>query len=152
MHQVGAPGGAGALVMELPIIPPGTQEYTCSVSCAGGCCRDYSLPLDVPRTDRDFDDIRWYLMHGDTHVYKHEGGWYLLVQRRCKYLRPDNLCGNYEARPAICREYDPTTCEYTGAVKYEAYFRDDIELEAWLAERKARAAKRKAGVGARKRA
>lgn len=148
-HLAGAPAGhvqgkpeAAALVMELPIFSPGTQAYTCAVSCAAGCCKYYSLPLERPTTDRDFDDIRWYLMHEDSHVYKHEGAWYLLVLRRCKYLRPDNLCGNYDHRPEICREYDPTDCEFTGEVDYELYFRNDHELEAWLIARKA-ARKRK---------
>ena len=127
-------------MLELPIIAPGTQAYTCSVSCAGGCCKYYSLPLETPRSDRDFDDMRWYLMHGDTHVYKYEGDWYLLVQRECRHLLPNNLCGIYDTRPAICREYDPTDCEFTGDVDYEAYFTNDADLEAWLVERKARLA------------
>ena len=150
-HIVGAPGGAAALVMELPIIAPGTQAYTCAVSCGGGCCTYFSLPLDTPRTDRDFDDVRWYLMHDDTHVYKLEGTWFLLSMRRCKYLRPDNLCGNYDARPEICREYDPGTCEFTGTVPYDLYFKDDLELTAWLTQRKkerrARAAAKRARPG-----
>ena len=143
-HEVGAPGGTSALVLELPIIAPGTQAYTCSVSCAGRCCKYYSMPMDTPRSDRDFDDIRWYLMHEDTNVYKYEGTWYLLVNRRCKYLRPDNLCGIYDTRPAICREYDAVDCEFTGEVPYELFFADDVALEKWLAARKERRSKTRA--------
>ena len=127
--------------MELPVFSPGTQAFTCAVSCGGGCCKYFSLPLDTPRTDRAFDDIRWYLMHEDTQVYKLEGAWYLLMMRRCKYLRPDNLCGNYDDRPEICRDYDPTSCEFTGVVDYDLYFRNDTELSTWLTARKAKARK-----------
>ena len=40
---------------------------------------------------------------------------------RCKYLQPDNLCGNYEARPTLCRYFPsspwaivPPGCGYEG--------------------------------------
>lgn len=137
----GAPAPPSAFALELPVSPdfqPGGLGHQCAVLCKAGCCRYYSLPLETPRSNADFDDVRWYLMHHGTHVYKHEGDWYLLVLNECKNLLPNNLCAIYETRPRICREYDPTDCEYTGEVKYDLYFENERQLEAWLAERKAR--------------
>jgi Fe-S-cluster containining protein len=123
-------------VLELPVLfEPGTQGHACQVLCQAGCCKYYSLQIDTPRTDGDFDDIRWYLMHEDTHVYKYEGAWYLMVLKRCRHLTSANLCDIYDRRPRICSEYDPSDCEFTGKVPYDLYFRSDTELEAWLAQR-----------------
>ena len=126
------------IARELPVIAPGTQAYTCSVSCGGRCCKYFSLPIDTPTDDAALDDIRWYLMHEDTHVYKYEGDWYLLIQRRCRHLQANNLCGIYDRRPRTCADYDPSDCEFTGEPDYELYFRDDAELDTWLAKRKAK--------------
>lgn len=142
-------------MLELPVLPfrieKGTQAYTCAVSCKAGCCNYLSLPIDTPRSDRDFDDVRWYLMHEDTHVYKHEGDWYLLVLRKCRHLRDDKLCGIYDRRPAICAEYDPADCEFTAKVAYDFYFENDAQLETWLEKRKAER-KQRAARAARTRA
>ena len=129
------------ILPSLPVLQPGTQAYTCMVSCKAKCCKYYSLSIDTPRSAADFDDIRWYLMHERTNVYKYEGVWYLLVEARCRHLTPENACGIYDRRPRTCADYDPSACEYTGDVPYDLYFRDDTELETWLAQR---AAKRKA--------
>lgn len=147
----GEPAPAADFTFELPTsvdFQPGGMGHQCAVLCKAGCCRYYSLPLETPRSDDDFDDVRWYLMHEGTHVYKHEGDWYLLVMNECKNLLPNNLCGIYETRPRICREYDPTDCEYTGEVEYQLYFDGAAPFEAWLAERKAG---RKRSGGTRKR-
>ena len=129
--------------VEFALELPATADFAegglgrqCAVLCKAGCCRYYSLPIATPRTDREMDDVRWYLMHGGTHVYKHGGDWHLLVLNECKNLLPNNLCGVYETRPAICSEYDATDCEYTGTISYELYFEDEHQFEAWLAERK----------------
>ncbi len=41
-----------------------------------------------------------------------DGTWYILVHTKCKHLRDDNLCGIYETRPQICRDYTTDNCEY----------------------------------------
>lgn len=82
--------------------------------CTAACCRYIALPLDKPRSPRDYDDLRWYLMHQGVSVFVEEGDWYIQFQTRCKNLRMDNLCGVYETRPEICREYEPGDCDYSG--------------------------------------
>ncbi|MEK6799834.1 MAG: YkgJ family cysteine cluster protein [Planctomycetota bacterium] len=82
--------------------------------CTAACCRYLSLPLDTPRNARDYDDVRWYLMHEGVMVYVEEGRWYIQLQARCRNLGADNRCMVYETRPTICREYEPGDCDYSG--------------------------------------
>jgi len=82
--------------------------------CMAACCRYIALPLDKPTTARDYDDIRWYLMHHGICVFVEEGDWYVQFQTRCKNLGADNRCGIYESRPEICRDYEPGECDYAG--------------------------------------
>ena len=139
-------------MFELPVIPPGTQLHTCAVECGAACCHYVTVPLDTPRSNEDFDNLRWYLMHEDTHAYKFEGDWVLLVDRRCRHLLPNNVCGAYEKRPQVCKDHEPTDCEHVAEVQYDLYFDDDAALETWLAERKARrsAAARRAAAKRRR--
>ncbi len=82
--------------------------------CAAACCRYIALPIDKPKSRRDYDDIRWYLMHEGVTVFVEEGDWYVQFQARCTSLGADNLCTIYETRPAICRKYEPGECDYSG--------------------------------------
>ena len=82
--------------------------------CAGACCRYLALPLDKPTSRRDYDDIRWYLMHEGVTVFVEDGDWYIQHQTRCKNLGADNRCTIYTTRPEICREYEPDACDYEG--------------------------------------
>jgi Fe-S-cluster containining protein len=131
----GSVSPAHLLVRELPVIAvdPGGQLDICANDCGGGCCKHIALPIDTPTNKEDHDSIRWYLMHEDIDVYKYESEWFLTVHRRCRHLRPDNICGNYDRRPQTCRDYDASECEQVGEVDYEFYFRDDDEYDAWIA-------------------
>ena len=82
--------------------------------CMAACCRYIALPLDKPTTAKDYDDLRWYLMHQGISVFVEEGDWYIQFQTRCKNLGADNRCGIYESRPEICRAYEPGECDYAG--------------------------------------
>ena len=90
--------------------------------CIGKCCRYFSLPIDTPQTWEDFDDIRWYLAHGQTLIYVSDRHWYLMVLTRCGYLQADNRCGIYHQRPRICREFSSDDCEYDDDWKFELVF------------------------------
>ena len=117
--------------------------------CAAACCRYLALEIDEPETRRDFDDIRWYLLHEGITVFVEDGDWYLQMAARCKSLRPDNRCASYEKRPHICREYETDACEYhAGDYDYEAFFSTAEELETY-ARRYLRQKGRKGGRKAR---
>lgn len=98
--------------------------------CAAACCRYLALPLDKPENKRDYDDIRWYLMHEGITVFVDDGDWYVQFQARCRNLGADNLCMIYETRPHICREYEPGDCDYSsGAYGYDHLFTHPNQLE-----------------------
>lgn len=100
--------------------------------CPGACCRYLALPLDQPTTTRDYDDIRWYLMHEDVTVFVEEGDWYIQYQTRCRNLGADNLCTIYETRPEICEEYKPNGCDYSGGTYgYDHLFTHPKQIEAY---------------------
>ncbi len=120
-------------VLELPIlespstcskprredVPPG--ECLCTY-CTAKCCRYFALAMDKPTTWRDFDHMRWFLMHEKASVFVEDGAWYLLVHTPCRHLQPDNLCGIYETRPQICRDYTTDKCEYEADWVYDHYW------------------------------
>ena len=72
--------------------------------CAALCCRYFALPIDAPTSAREYDDIRWYLVHENVFVFIEKRKWYLGIYSRCKHLQADNRCGIYLTRPQICRD------------------------------------------------
>jgi Fe-S-cluster containining protein len=113
--------------------------------CTALCCRYVAVPVEKPKTKRDFDDIRWYVMHEGVTVFVEEGEWYAQFTTRCSNLLPDGRCGIYEQRPAICREYKAGECDYTGGdYDYDALFTEASQIEEYAAEyfRKKRAARK----------
>jgi Fe-S-cluster containining protein len=100
--------------------------------CTAECCHYLALPLDEPETRRDFDDIRWYLMHEGVIVFVEDGDWYIQVRTRCRNLRSDFKCGVYETRPTICREYKAEDCDYVGGdYKYDHVFTEPEQIVAY---------------------
>ena len=98
-----------------------------------------AVPLDRPKSARDFDDIRWYLMHQGVIVFVEEGDWYIQFQAKCKNLAADNRCGVYETRPAICREYQPGECDYAaGAYGYDSLFTHPGQVETYYENKRGR--------------
>ena len=132
--------------MKLPILP--NTESLCD-QCVGLCCRYFAFAVDKPETKRDFDDIRWYMLHEDTIVFVEKGEWFVQINRKCKALLPDNRCSVYENRPAICRAYTTHACDWHGdEYEYDHLFTEPEQIEQfgkdYLAKkRKRRAAARK---------
>jgi len=96
-------------------------EHLCRY-CTAKCCRYFALPIETPVDWEDFEYIRWYLLHERATVFTEEDSWYLLVHNKCKVLREDNLCGAYETRPQICRDYTTDKCEYEDDWVYDHYW------------------------------
>ncbi len=90
--------------------------------CTARCCRYFALPIEKPSTWEDFNNIRWYMMHGSVSVFVDDGTWFLMVHADCKHLLPDNRCGTYETRPDICREYSTDNCEYDDDSRFDMLF------------------------------
>ena len=100
--------------------------------CTAKCCHYFALPIDTPTERRDFDFIRWYLLHDSATVFVDDGVWYLLVYTTCKHLRDDHRCGIYETRPQICREYSTEGCEYDDDWCYEKYFETPEQIYEYV--------------------
>lgn len=105
-------------------------EVLCS-HCPAKCCRYFALPIDKPTDWQDFDYIRWYLLHEQSAIFTDEDCWYLLVQNRCKHLGDDHLCGIYETRPQICRDYTTENCEYEEDWVYDHYWETPEQIEEY---------------------
>ena len=108
----------------------GANESLCDF-CSAKCCQYFALPLDTPTTARDFDFLRWFLLHDRASVFTEDDVWYLLVHTPCKHLRPDRRCGTYPTRPQVCREYHTDNCEYADDWTYERYFETAEQVEEY---------------------
>ncbi len=110
-------------------LPPG--RHLCEY-CTAKCCHYFALPIDAPTSRKDFEYIRWYLMHDRATVFREEDDWYLLVHTTCKHLQPDNRCGVYETRPDICREYSTSNCEYEDDWTYDFYLETPEQVSEYM--------------------
>ena len=76
------------------------------------CCRYIAVEIDAPTTNREYDYLVWYLLHPGVSVFVDwDGAWFVKFETRCRQLTPQGLCGIYEQRPAICRDFDWRDCE-----------------------------------------
>ena len=100
--------------------------------CSAKCCKYFALPIDTPENRKDYDFIRWYLLHDAATVFTEDDTWYLLVHTHCRHLGEDNRCGIYETRPQICRDYSTDACEYDETWTYERYFETPGQLEEFV--------------------
>ncbi|MFQ5590813.1 MAG: YkgJ family cysteine cluster protein [Phycisphaerae bacterium] len=104
--------------------------------CTAACCRYVAVPLDKPRSRKDYDDIQWYLMHEGISVFVEDGDWYIQFQARCRNLGSDNMCTIYASRPRICRDYEPGGCDYVGGTNgYDRYFTHPKQVQAYYEQR-----------------
>lgn len=110
---------------------------TC-VECGAKCCRYVATQIDTPTCKRDYDNIRWYLLHKDVYVFKdHEGDWFIEFAAECKRLGTDSLCADYGHRPRVCRHHgEAGDCEFAdGGNPYALRFSSCEQFEAYLDER-----------------
>ena len=99
--------------------------------CTAKCCHYFALAIEEPVSRRDFDFMRWYLLHDRATVFVDDDNWYLLVHTTCKHLQPDYRCGIYQSRPQICREYTTDDCEFEDDWCYEKYFESPEQIDEY---------------------
>lgn len=102
-------------------------EVLCAY-CTGRCCRYFALPIETPTTREDFENCRWYMLHGRVSLFVEDETWYLMVHADCQALQDDNRCGIYETRPTICRSYSTENCEYDDDTCYDQLFETPEQL------------------------
>lgn len=126
-------------LVSLPVLPTNElskQALVCSQQCQGRCCQYIIVKIPAPRSRADHQEIRWWVAHHGVSVHIAQRKWYLQVFTRCGYLTPNNLCGAYEQRPDVCRDYDPSSCEFTGELDTEREFTTMDEYDRYLAEQR----------------
>lgn len=76
------------------------------------CCRYIALEIDKPKNEEDYDNIIWFLLHKNVHVYiDWDNEWLVEFTTPCKMLDPKTkLCKIYGKRPKLCRAYKQADC------------------------------------------
>ena len=112
---------------------PSTYLAPPCTECKAKCCRYVAVEIDSPTCKQGYDTVRWYLLHKNVQVYVDHGkDWFVEFATDCEVLQPDFMCGDYEARPQICREHgwpvgsceffeDPCRHYFKGVKDFEAY-------------------------------
>lgn len=117
--------------------------------CEAKCCKYVALEIDKPTSKRDYDNIRWYLLHKKVKVFQDwSKKWYIEFETECSELGDDFKCKYYDNRPMICREYGEidaeADCEFmSDESPYKKIFREVADFEKWLDARKAKKRKKK---------
>lgn len=116
-----------------------TRQNRCG-ECKAQCCQYIAVEIDTPTCKRDYDNIRWYLLHENIRVFiDHNRIWHLEFMAPCKKLTKNYQCSDYANRPKICREYPDADsfCEFEGEeTPYATLFTTVEKFEHWLKTRK----------------
>ena len=131
-----APGDAAQLRQPYVRGPKVPFEQSKCGTCVALCCRYIAVEVDAPDVPKDFETLRWFLLHQHTQLFIEGRTWYLMMFTRCRELTDQNMCGIHPQRPSICREYTPNWCDRDEAearTKMTHIFRTPEELDAWSA-------------------
>jgi Fe-S-cluster containining protein len=101
------------------------------------CCRHVAVEIDKPENKKEFDQIRWFLLHDDIWIFvDNDDSWNMQVNRPCVKLK-DKMCSYYEKRPQICRDYSAVNCERNGdGDSFKVMWKSLEEFEEWFANGK----------------
>lgn len=101
------------------------------------CCNSINQKIPTPKTKEDFDHLLWQVSHENINIFKDADGWFLHIYARCNHLLPGGVCGIYETRPWVCREYDNDFCEFDESIPEasEKFFSTYEQLEKYCRKR-----------------
>jgi len=88
------------------------DDNLCAQCTKSLCCRYVTIPIDTPRSMRDFDNLLWKVSHRGVRIYRDVDGWGVQTMNSCDHLLPGGGCGIYETRPIVCREHSNDDCEF----------------------------------------
>lgn len=105
-------------------------------ACGSRCCRYIVIEINKPSCKRDYDSIRWYLLHEDVNVFvDSQKTWHIEFTTDCQALNDDGKCSIYTGgkRPNICKDYgaEEGVCEYF-CKPYVHYFSTVRQYENYL--------------------
>lgn len=121
--------------LQAPFEPSREGPPPCHL-CTARCCRYIALEIDRPTTPKECDQVRWFLLHEGVKVWAQEGDWYLEMETRCRHLEDSGMCGIYETRPQLCRDYGlpeiDGPCEYfSDGDDFQLYFDTAEKFDVW---------------------
>lgn len=101
------------------------------------CCNSINQKIPTPKSKEDFDHLLWQISHENIHFFKDADGWFMHVSTPCTHLLPGGVCGIYENRPWVCREYTNDFCEYDESIEEasELFFSTYKQLEKYCRKR-----------------
>ena len=139
-------GGMGDHVTNGPVLLPLLEKESAHpcFECAL-CCTYIAVEIDAPTTNREYDYLVWYLYHDRVSVFVDwDGAWFVKFETRCRHLTPQGLCGVYETRPAICKDFDWKDCErhVTDEPPDKWLFETPDEFLTWFARQRPTAHRR----------
>jgi hypothetical protein len=108
--------------------------------CNAYCCRHVAVGIDTPEDADDYDCIRWYLLHKNVWVaIAPDDTWLVEFKTPCRNITAIDNCGDYENRPAICKNYpgDGEICEgESDALACKVLFKNVNDFEKYLKKMK----------------
>jgi uncharacterized protein len=113
------------------------NEKQCK-NCKAKCCKEIAVSIKTPKTEKDWDEIRWLVAHKNVQVYKDlENDWLVEFFTSCEQLNKKNKCKIYEKRPLTCKKHQSKDCIITGPNDYyKILFKNLEEVEKYLKKKK----------------
>ncbi|MFK7734269.1 MAG: YkgJ family cysteine cluster protein [Pseudomonadales bacterium] len=99
-------------VIEVLPVADFESDNTCGQCSKSLCCRYITVPIDSPRSMREYDNLLWMVSHRGVRVYRDVDGWGIQTMNSCEHLLPGGGCGIYDTRPIVCREHSNDDCEF----------------------------------------
>ena len=112
-------------------------DNKCAKCSRSICCNSINQKIPTPKSKEDFDHLLWQISHDNINVFKDCDGWFLHIQTNCQHLQAGGMCGIYENRPWICREYNNDYCEFDESIAdaSEHFFSNADELNNYCRKR-----------------
>lgn len=112
-------------------------DQKCSRCTQSICCNSINQKIPTPRSKEDFDHLLWQISHENINIFKDADGWFLHIATPCSHLQPGGVCGIYDSRPWVCREYDNDFCELDESIPEgsERFFTSYEQLEDYCRKR-----------------
>jgi len=100
--------------------------------CDAVCCKYVTVKLEDPVNPEDWDEMKWLLIHENIIVYKdNEDEWMVEFITKCKHLE-GNRCNNYEKRPDVCKDHDPSDCDASSGEFCKILFKKPEDVDEYL--------------------
>ncbi|MEX0619363.1 MAG: hypothetical protein WDZ76_03370 [Pseudohongiellaceae bacterium] len=125
----------------ISLVDLGTSTVEIDSKCAkcteSICCNSINQRIDAPRSIQDFDHLLWQVSHRNINVFKDAEGWFLHIYANCEHLGDGGVCGIYDKRPFICRDYTNDFCEFDEPIPKasELFFSSYKDLDNYCRKR-----------------